>query len=75
MRPILLKNSILNEREFLANAQCISQLTLRIVEVLVKWAVFARSNQLCGPPSLKVRDASMGLEFIAQVRKGSFSTE
>ena len=72
---ILLKNSILQEHEFLANAQCISQLALRIAEAVAKCAVVARNNQLRGPPRLKMRDASMGLEFLAQVRKGSFSTE
>ena len=74
-QPILLKNFILQEHEFLANAQCISQLALRIAEAVAKCAVVARNNQLRGPPRLKMRDASMGLEFLAQVRKGSFSTE
>jgi hypothetical protein len=72
---ILLKNSILQEHEFLANAQCISQLALRIAEAVAKCAVVARNNQLRGPPRLKMRDASMGLEILAQVRKGRFSTE
>ena len=74
-RRILLKNSILQERQFLANAQCIPQLTLRIVEAPVRWSVVARNTELRGPPRLTMRDASMGLEFLAQVREKSFSTE
>ncbi len=73
--PILLKNSILQEPQFLANAQCVSQLALRIVEAFVRWPVVARHTELRGPPRLKIRDASMGLEFLAEVRGKSFSTE
>ena len=65
--PILLKNSILLQPQILANAQCISQSALRTVEVLAKWPVVARNTELRGPPRLKMRDASMGLEFLAQV--------
>ena len=64
---ILLKNSILLQPQILANAQCISQSALRTVEVLAKWPVVARNTELRGPPRLKMRDASMGLEFLAQV--------
>jgi hypothetical protein len=65
--PILLKNSILLQPQILVNAQCISQSALRTVEVLVKWPVVARNTELRGPPHLKMRDASMGLEFLVQV--------
>jgi hypothetical protein len=65
--PILLKNSILLQPQILANAQCITQSALRTVEVLVKWPVVARNTELRGPPHLKMREASMGLEFLAQV--------
>ena len=73
--PILLKNSILQEPQLFASAQCISQLALRIVETLVRWPVVARNTELRGPPRHKMRDASMGLEFLARVREKSFSTE
>jgi hypothetical protein len=73
--PILLKNSILQEPQFLANTQCISQLALRIVDAPVRWPAVARNTELRGPPRRKVRDASMDLEFLAQVREKSFSTE
>ena len=73
--PILLKNSILQEPQLFAGAQCISQLTLRIVETLVRWPVVARNTELRGPPRHKMRDASMDLEFLARVREKSFSTE
>jgi hypothetical protein len=71
---IPLKNSIVQEPKFLASAQRISQLTLRIGEALVRWPVVARSTELRGPPRLKIRDASMGLEFLAQVQEKSFSS-
>jgi hypothetical protein len=70
---ILLKNSVLQEPQFLANAQCISRLALRIGEALVRWAVVARNTELRGLPRLKMRGASMGLEFLAQVREKGFS--
>jgi hypothetical protein len=70
-----LKHSILWEHEFFANAQCITQLALRIADAVAKCAVAARNNQLRGSPRLKMRDDYMGLEFLAKVRKGSFSTE
>jgi len=72
---ILLKNSILQEPQFPANGQCISQLTLRIVKALVGWPVVVRSAELRGPPRLKIYDASMGLEFLERLRKKRFSTE
>jgi hypothetical protein len=75
VRPILLKNSVLPESKFLANAQCIAQLALRIGEALARWPVVARKTNLRGPPRLKMRDASMGLEFLAPLQEKSFSTE
>ena len=78
LRPqlaVLLKNSILQEPQFPANGQCISQLALRIVKALVRWPVVVRSAELRGPPRLKVYDASMGREFLERLRKKSFSTE
>ena len=74
-QSILLKNSVLQEPQFHPSAQRTSQLALRIGAAHVRWPVGASSTELRGPPRLKIRDASMGLEFLAQGQEMSFSTE
>jgi len=73
--PILLKDSVLQELQFLASAQSFAQMALRIGDAPVRWPVLAGNTELRGPPRLKMRDASIGLEFLAQFREKSLSTE